>query len=87
MTFVKNTVTKSDIIECQEDKIINLIKEIEDLERDYRKLALDSNSLLKALDCKDLTISSLKKKLRWSMPEAILAVIVCIIMVGIGTTL
>ena len=84
---MSDTINKNKVIEAQADEILNLMKNVEDLERDYRKLASDSNNLLNIIDNKDLLISSLKKKIRWSMTEDMLAIVVCAVMVAIGTTL
>ncbi len=84
---MSETLKKTEVIEAQADQILNLCKEVEDLKKDYKKLATNSNYLLNVIDVKDLAISHLRKKLRWSMPETMLAIVVCAVMIGIGTTL
>lgn len=74
---MSETLKKTEVIEAQADQILKLCKEVGDLKNDYRKLGKDSNYLLSIIENKDIAIAGLRKKNNWSMPEIMLAIVVC----------
>jgi hypothetical protein len=81
---MSDTLKKTEVIEAQADQILTLLKEVEDIENDYKKLADEHRLSLKVMDSKDLTIAGLRKKNNWSMPEIMLAIVVSGVFLGIG---